>query len=318
MTKCDVDSAVIEWLLAGDPAIRWQTMRDVLGQSARKWKAERALVASDGWGKQLLDARDPQGTWGGGIYQPKWTSTTYTLLLLRDIGVARNHPACQAGATLIVDHELGALAGRDFARRLKRLDLCVTGMDLSLLSYFDTRKDDRIEALLEYLLAEQMDDGGWNCKRVQHRSTHGSLHTTVNVLDGLLDYLEYRPSQADCAIRSSIARAQEFMLQHRLFRSDKTGEIIDEAFRLFSYPPRWHFDVLRGLDHFRRAAAPGDKRLAEAIELLIAKRKPDGRWPLQNVHRGQAFFQMEKQGQPSRWNTLRALRILRWWDKADK
>lgn len=303
---------VIDWLMEGDSAIRWQTMRDILGKPAAQWKREQAKVAMEGWGRRLLSLRDTNGTWGGGIYLPKWKSTTYTLLLLRDMGLPRDNTEASTSAAILLDRQLESSRGTTFAERLARLDLCITGMFLALMTRFGAR-DKRIDDILEVIIREQMADGGWNCAWRRHKAHHGSLHTTINVLDGLGDYARYRGKKAAKQVGPGIGRAHEFLLQHRLFRSDKTGEVIHEAFTRFSFPPRWHWDVLRGLDHLRRMNAPRDERLADAINLLLSKRAQDGRWMLENHHRGVEFFRMEKQGQPSRWNTLRALRVLRWW-----
>ena len=297
----------IDWLMQGDPAIRWQTMRDILHKPATQWKREQLRVAKEGWGKRLLSLRDPDGKWGGGIYSPKWISTNYTLLLLRDMGLPRDNPAGSAGARLLLGH----LTGEAFKKRLLKLDMCIVGMYLSPITYFNVQ-DARVQMLAEHALLDQMDDGGWNCKRRLHQSNHSSLHTTINVLDGLADYAQYHGKNAAAAVTEPMCRAREFMLQHRLFRSEKTGEVIHAAFTKFSFPPRWHWDVLRGLDHFRRMAAPRDPRLKDAIDLLRSKRRADGRWKLENHYRGKEFFRLEKPGQPSRWNTLRALRILHW------
>ena len=300
---------VIDWLMESDPAIRWQTMRDILGKPAAQWRREQLWVANEGWGHRLLSLRDRSGKWGGGIYSPKWISTTYTLLLLRDMGLPRDNPAGSAGARLL----LGRLTEETYKKQLLKLDMCIVGMYLSLTTYFDVQ-DSRVQMLLEQALLDQMDDGGWNCKRRLHQSSHSSLHTTINVLDGLADYAQYRGRKAAAAVVEPMCRAREFILQHRLFRSDKTGQVIREAFTKFSFPPRWHWDVLRGLDHFRRMDAPRDPRLEDAIELVRSRRSADGRWKLQNHYRGKEFFKLEKPGQPSRWNTLRALRILQWWN----
>jgi hypothetical protein len=307
MDKTTGQMDVTDWLMEGDPAIRWQVMRDLLDEPPAQWQREQRRVAKEGWGRRLLGLRDPRGTWGGGLYTPKWISTNYTLLLLRDMGLPRDNLAGSAGAGLL----LGRMEPDAFRRRIATLDTCIVAMYLSLAVYFDVR-DVRVESLLEQALADQMDDGGWNCARRRHNVHHSSLHTTANVLDGLADYVQYRHDRSG-RIAAAMARAREFMLAHRLFRSDKTGQVIHEAFTKFSFPPRWRYDVLRALDHFRRVNALRDERLAEAIQMLRDRRGKDGRWKLENHHHGQEFFHLERQGQPSRWNTLRALRVLRWW-----
>ena len=313
MSNTIASREIVDWLMEGDPAVRWQTMRDLLDKPVAQWKREQLKVATEGWGRQLLSLRDPSGTWGGGIYSPKWTSTNYTLLLLRDMGLPRNNAAASASSFVVIDRDLGPTTRKTFASHVANLDLCVKGMYLAMCAYFNVR-DERAEALLEQILCEQMADGGWNCKQRLHKAHHSSLHTTINVLDGLADYAEYRGRKAAERVRQPLTRAMEFMLEHRLFRSDKTGEVIHPSFTKFSFPPRWHWDVLRGLDYFRRMNAPRDPRLKDAIDLLLSKRTADGRWKLENHHKVVEFFKLEKPGQPSRWNTLRALRVLRWWN----
>jgi hypothetical protein len=186
-------------------------------------------------------------------------------------------------------------------------------MVLSILARFEYR-DDRVRLLAEHLLKEQMPDGGWNCQR--HRgATHASFHTTINVLEGLLQY-ERLHTDAAGRIAKAQAGAREFLRAHRHFRSHRTGEIVDERMTRFSFPHRWHYDVLRGLDYFQACGVKPDPRDGDAIELVRKKRAKDGTWPLQNRHSGKTFFELEKAGKPSRWNTLRALRVLRWFENA--
>jgi len=304
----------IAWLLDGDPAIRWQTMRDLLAAPAAEWQAEQQRTLSEGWGARLLALQAADGRWGGGIYSPKWTSTTYTLLTLRGIGIPRHCPAAQRGAALVINEIIGARLDDAFRKRLVECDRCVVGMVLSLAVYFEI-DDQRLEAIAENLLAELMPDGAWNCRRNRRpRPTHSSFHTTFNVLEGLRDYIELRNPPLRQEILAAEQRALELLLQHKLFRSDKTGQVIDEKFTHLAYPPRWHYDVLRGLVYFARVNAPHDPRLQDAIDLLNNRRRKDGCWPVQQKYSGKVFFDMEKTGGPSRWNTLRALRVLRWWD----
>jgi hypothetical protein len=306
MSKTAEEADALDWLMEGDPAIRWQTMRDLLDESEVRWQRERARVAEDGWGRRLLAKRGEDGRWGGGLYTPKWTSTNYTLLVLRDMGLPQDHPAGREGAQLL----LGRMTGEAFQKRLEKLDLCIVGMYLSLSSYFGVA-DPRVDMLAEEALSSQLPDGGWNCAARRHPVHHSSLHTTMNVLDGMADFAEYRGREAAQKVAEAMRRAHEFILAHRLFRSDKTGRVIREAFTRFSFPPRWRWDALRGLDHLRRMNIPRDERLQDAIDLVRSKRRRDGRWNLENHHRGQEFFRLERPGKPSRWNTLRALRVLR-------
>ncbi len=309
------DDDLITCLMQGDPAIRWQTMRDLLDLPEADWQAERRLTLQAGWGKRYLDFQTEDGSWGGGIYSPKWVSTTYTLLMLCAIGIPRDHPPAVNASALVLERELGSCCDDKFMRKLERMDRCIVGMDLQIAAYFELR-DQRMDALVENLLAERMADRAWNCRRHrQPRPHHSSFHTTFNVLDGLREWLESTPEHG---LRARVLEAErqalEFVLQHRLFKSDKTGEIIHPNFTLLSYPHRWYYNVLRGLAYFARVSAPYDERLQDAIDLLKSRRRSDGTWPVQHKYPGRSFFDMEKVGGPSRWNTLRALRVLRWWE----
>ncbi len=308
--------ATIQWLLGGDPAIRWQTLRDLLGASPRTLQREQAQIAREGWGARLLARQDPEGTWAGGLYTPKWTSTTYTMLLLRDFGLPAGNRQARKACRLLLDQGLqpdGAIDYGLWAQWTRRGETCVTGMVLSILCHFGY-DDERLDILLDHLLAHQMPDGGWNC-RWPADATHASVHTTISVLEGLQLYTT-RHGRKLRAVQAAQRRGREFLLVHRLFRSHRTGEIIKPAFLRFAFPPRWHYDILRALDHFQAARAPRDSRLAEAIDIVRQAQRPDGRWPLQHSWKGKTYFQMERKSGPSRWNTLRALRVLKWWDRA--
>jgi hypothetical protein len=295
----------------GDPAIRWQTRRDLAGASQRVVAREQQRVAQTGWGARLLSRQEPSGQWGGGIYTPKWTSTTYTMVLLRSLGLPAGHPQALKACELLLDRGFYRDGGFNCWGSYNYSETCVTGMLLAVAAYFRSA-DDRAHAFAEHLLKQQMRDGGWNCQSYRG-ATHSSVHTTILVLEGLLEYERFQPRDA-ARVREAQARGREFLLVHRLFRSHRTGKVIHPAWTRFSFPPRWHYDILRALDHFQDAGAARDARLSEAIEIVKQRRKADGRWILQNRYPGKTFFEMEKLGQPSRWNTLHALRVLKWWE----
>lgn len=304
---------VLEWLLEGDPSIRWQALRDLAGAKETAVKREQGRIAKEGWGARLLALQDPDGRWAGGIYTPKWTSTTYTTVLLRSLGLAPGHPRALRACKLLLDTGFWNDGGINFFPRwYKRSEMCISGMVLALLCWFGF-DDPRVDQLAEHVVGRQMADGGWNCRAMPGygHATHGSFHTTISVLEGLMEYERFRKSRV---VRDSQARGREFLLVHRLFRSHRTGDIVKRAMLCFSFPPRWHYDVLRGLDYFWDCGAQRDKRLEEAIALVEVRRKDDGRWVLQNRYPGATFFELEQPGEPSRWNTLRALRVLRWWE----
>ena len=298
----------VQWLLEGDPAIRWQVYGDLLDEPAQA-DASRQLIATEGWGAELLGHQDPEGTWAQALYSPKWTSTTYTLLLLHRFGLPSDHPAAQLGTQILIERARYRDGGATFAKTVKEPETCITGMIVLLASSF--RVDDpRVDGLVEWLLDTQMDDGGWNCDVVRLGATHGSFHTSITVLEALARRHEER---ADPRLDEAMQRGRRFFLNHRLYHSHRTGEVVDDAFTRFSFPPYWHFDALRGLDHFQAVAADRSVELTDAMALVEQRRTGEGRWLLQNVHRNTTWFTMERGGRPSRWNTLRALRVLRWW-----
>jgi hypothetical protein len=309
----------IQWLLAGDPAIRWQTQRDLIRAPQTVFERERALVAGQGWGARLLAKQNVEGRWAngkssdGGLYVPKWISTTYTMMTLRDFGLAAANPQARLACKLLLDEGLqpdGGVAYGTWAKWHHRGETCVSGMILSILCHFEI-DDTRLDTIATHLLEEQMPDGGWNCRRPSG-ATHASVHTTISVLEGMRNY--ERRARKPSAVRAAQRRGREFLLVHRLFRSHRTGRIIRPDLLKFSFPPRWHYDVLRALDYFQSVDAPRDERIAEAIDIVRGRRTIDGRWKLENRYPGQSYFEMERVGAPSRWNTLRALRALAWWD----
>jgi hypothetical protein len=316
---------VISWLLAGDPAIRWQVLSELVGSAESAVERERRKVAREGWGARLLARQDPQGSWGSrraqkagsvspdsGLYTPKWISTTYTLLLLRDFGLPATNRQARRACELLLDRGMRRDGGVNYDRG-SRSETCITGMVLSILCHFEV-DDDRLDTIADHLLDQQMQDGGWNCQR-PYGATHASVHTTMSVLEALRLYERHRRRKVS-AMRTAQSRAREFLLVHRLFRSDRTGKIIKPILLRFSFPPRWHYDILRALDYFQAVGAPRDERLAEAMDIVRRRQGADGRWPLQNNYPGKTFFELERIGAPSRWNTLRALRVLKWWDAA--
>jgi hypothetical protein len=290
-------------------------LRDIVGAAERRVERERQGVAREGWGARLLARQDPEGTWAGGLssdgglYSPKWISTTYTMLLLRDFGLPATNRQARRACSLLLDRGLQRDGGINYG--WSPSETCVTGMVLSILSAF-AYDDDRLDIVTDHLLEQQMSDGGWNCRR-RLGATHASVHTTISVLEGLRQYELHRRRKVG-AVRAAQRRGREFLLVHRLFRSHRTGAVIKPIFMRFSFPPRWHYDILRALDHFQAVNAPRDPRLAEAIDIVRSTRGGDGRWRLQNCYKGKTYFELERLGAPSRWNTLRALRVLKWWD----
>jgi hypothetical protein len=309
-------TTLTDFLMSGDPAIRWQTLRDLLDAPEAEWQAERQRTLETGWGAQLLAQQDADGIWGSGLYSPKWISSTYTLLALIDIGIPVDYAPARQGARLLLDRMLAETCDEVFARKLKDMDRCIVGMLLQIAAYFDVGDPARIGAILDNLLQERMPDGGWNCRKGRKMSNrpaphHSSFHTTFNVLDGLREYVEQGRGPRREEILAAEAGARELMLQHHLVYSDHTGQVINPHFTRLAYPYRWHYSLLRGLEYFARAGAPRDDRLQQAIDLLNEKRRDDGLWKLEHKYAAKVFFNMEPVGKPSRWITLRAMRVLK-------
>jgi hypothetical protein len=310
--------SVIDWLLDSDPSIRWQVMRDLMDESHEVVAGERSRVASEGWGSRLLDLQGPDGQWGGGTFRPHWTSTFYTLLLLRDLGLDPTSERARQAIGVVRDNSNWGPYFDDAPFFEGEVEPCINGRVLALGGYFGEASD----RLVDRLLHEQLEDGGWNCEAPP--SERSSFHSTICVLEGLLEY--EKEKGATIAVKDARLRGQEYLLDRRMFRSLSTGRVIDHdrktgnrsRWTQFSFPTRWHYDVLWGLDYLRRAGALPDQHVAEAIDLVDKKRDGDGRWPLENPHAGEVHFEMEEgAGKPSRWNTLRALRVWDWYSTRD-
>lgn len=312
-----IDERVVGWLSEGDPSLVWQVERDLLGLPRARVERTRARVATSGWGARLLDARASDGTWGGGLYTPKWTSTFYTLKLLVDLGVRGDCAEASASCRLLLDRGVEASGGVRLWKSAPP-DTCVTGMLLRMAIELGFASDPRVARMTTWLLEQAMPDGGWNC-RFQRRApgegaTHASFATTTSVLEALHAVLAASRRQ-DATLARAAARGRELMLEHRLYRSHRTGAVVRSEFTRLHFPVWWKFDVLRALDDLRAADA-WDARLEDPIALVASRRGEDGRWPLARPHPGRVWFDLETPGAPSRWITLRASRVLAWAERA--
>jgi hypothetical protein len=307
-----IDKSITEWLLKGDISIQCQVHRDILRSSEALINKLQKRIETEGWGSLFLGAQNENGHWGRGFYQPKWTSTHYTLMDLKNIGLPKNNRKIHKSIKMIFDQAFCNDGGINYSKTLLHSDVCINGMVLGFASYFNVQGEtvvSKIVSLVDSLLATQMDDGGWNCEYI-HGASHSSMHTTISVLEGLFEYKNAGGVHRTGEILDAERRAIEFLLEHRLFQSHRTGMIMDKKMLMLSYPSRWRYDILRALDYLRSYGAGYDKRMEDAFKKLLKKRRSDGSWPLQMKHPGQVHFDMEKTGQPSRWNTLRALRVL--------
>jgi hypothetical protein len=302
---------IINWLLEGDVSIQYQVYRDLLSEDKENL---RNKIATKGWGAKLLSCRNSNGHWGRGFYQTKWISSHYSLLDLRNLNLPNRIPEVKETIDLIIRHEKSADGGINPARSIAESDICICGMFLNYACYFGADQEG-LRSVVDFILSQQMNDGGFNCRLNHSGAVHGSLHSTLSVAEGISEYLLQGYTFRSDELQQAELRAREFILMHRLFLSDRTGEIINRSFLNFPYPSRWYYDILRALDYFRSSGADYDERLGPALNVLLRKRRKDNRWNQQAKHPGLEHFEMEKAGQPGRWNTLRAMRVLKYFKK---
>ncbi len=297
---------LIQWLLQGDVSLQYQVYRDLIGDNRPDLQKR---IATEGWGAKLLSLQKPDGHWGISFYQPKWTSTHYSMLDLRYLEVDRQNEQARRTVQIIVDTCKDPDGGINPAKTVANSDVCINGMFLVYACYFGVAER-YLHSVIDFILSQQLPDGGFNCQSNRSGAKHSSLHTTLSILEGILEYANRGYTYRLAELRRAQEQSQEFTLEHRLYKSSRTGEVIDKRFLMLSYPSRWRYDILRALVYFVQAAVPYDSRMADALEVLLRKRRPDGTWPLQAKHQGQTHFDMEPISKPSRWNTLRALRVL--------
>ena len=308
----------LHWLLDAVPAIRWQALRDLTDSRADQAAAERARVATEGWGPRLLALRRADGQWDIGKPDTEWP-TLIALLMLREMGLDPSSEEARNAIGRVRDatwhNPWAEWDGQPvFAGEIEP---CINGRVLTVGSYFGLG----VIGIVERLLGEQMADGGWNCDQ-ENGSTRGAFATTINVLEGLLEH--QRATGGSAEVTAALERGQAYLLDRRMLRRLSTGELVNPDYSLFSFPTGYHYDALRGLEHLRAAGVAPDARVAEAIDLVLSKRDADGRWPLENIHevelvnarlRDLDFDMDEREGRPSRWNTLRAMRVLDWYER---
>ena len=303
--------SVVDWLLDSDPSIRWQVMRDLLDVPADEVAAERAKVAREGWGAQILAAQDPDGRWSGGTFAPRWIATFDTLHLLYLLGI---DPASEEARRAIAPvHEA---ARWDYDPNLRffegEVEPCINGRTVAIGAYFGQD----VRGIVDRLLGEQMADGGWNCEQ-ENGSIRGSFDSTINVLEGLLEY--ERSTGADGDVAAARTRGEEYLLVRRLLHRLSDDEIGQKRWLYAGFPDGWFYTLPRVLEYFRMARPGPDERVTEALDILHSKRSADGRWPLEHAYHDASLVDFgEREGQPSRWITLRALRVLRWADGANR
>ena len=299
---------LISWLLEGDISIQYQVFRDLLNNNKKDLQKR---ITTEGWGAKILSKRKANGHWGQRFYQPKWISTHYTLLDLRNLNIRPDNPIAKDAIGIVIKTGKARDGGLKLGPSTSiNSDVCVNGMFLNYASYFQVDPME-LESIVDNLLYEQMQDGGFNCQRNRTGARHSSLHSTISILEGFAEYKKNNYHYRLKEVMEAANAAVEFILQHHLFISDRTGEIINKAFLRFPYPSRWKYDILRALDFFRYDNINWDDRLRPAIKEMMKKRNKNGTWNQYAAYAGQVHFEMEKAGKPGRWNTLRALRVMK-------
>jgi hypothetical protein len=299
------NDSVAAWLLDTDPSIRWQVLRDLTDTPADAVSAERSRVATEGWGKRLLDLQRPDGQWGDGVSTPFWWSNMYTLVFLRDLGIDPASPGARTAIDRVRRNVTWGAGFGDSPFFDGEVEPCINGRVVALGAYFGERSD----RLVDRLLGEQLADGGWNCE-AERGSVRSSFHTTICVLEGLLAFEQ--AFGATPSLTNARSRGHEYLLERRLLRRLSTGKVIDSAWTQFAFPTLWHYDVLRALDYLRAAGVEPDARMEEGLAAVRERLQRDGRWLLDVRHRDTLYPDMAGAvGEANRWVTLRALRVLR-------
>jgi len=305
------EEELIPWLLEGDVSIQYQVHRDLLGVEKPELQKR---IATEGWGEKFLSFRKKEGHWGRGFYQVKWISSHYSLLDLKYLNISPENQKIKESIDFIAQNHKSADGGINPSRTIEESDVCINGMFLDYACYFKMPESD-LKSIVDYMISQQMDDGGFNCQKNRPGATHSSLHSTISILEGILEYKKNGYAYRLFDLEKIEKDAREFILIHKLFRSHRTGEVINKKFLMLSYPSRWFYDILRALHYFQSAGVKYDPRMQDALDILKKKRRKDGKWPVQAKHAGQVHFEMESLREPSRWNTLRALKVLKHFDK---
>jgi len=305
---------ILAWLLNGDPSVAYLASVGLMDQKGAKYATE---IGKRGWCAAYMTARNPDGSWARGFYQPKWTSSHYTLLELRNLSYRKSDPSLRREIERISREERGFVKGIKKKRTVLGDDACVAGMFLNYAAYFGANQECLVP-IVDYVLDHRMPDGGFNCAWETSVTGHSSLHTTLSTLEGFDSYLKegyrYRAREMKVSIRACV----EFILAHELFKATKTGQTIDEKFLRLTYPFRWKYTIVRALDCLAGLDVPYDRRMDPAIEHILSKRTKEGVWKLQSKFPGEEYFEMEEAGKPSRMMTYLALRILRKYGKGNR
>lgn len=308
INKQEVIMNLMKWLMEGDVSVQYRVKKELLGEEDFELKNS---ISEEGYGKRFLDKKNDNGHWGREYYQPKWINSHYTLLDLKYLGISSNESIDET-LNLILENNKSSDGGINPSKGIDESDVCINGMCLNYMCHFGV-EESKLKSIVDCFISQQMADGGFNCNYKRPGAVHSSLHSTISNLEGINSYYVHGYKYRIDKLMQIKEEAVEFILKHHLYKSDKTGEVIKKSFTMFSYPSRWKYDILRCLEYFVDANVKYDDRMKDAIDLLIHKRKKDGTWTVQAKHSGEVHFDMEATGKSSRWNTLRALKVLNYY-----
>ncbi|MGI5499389.1 squalene cyclase [Lentzea sp. CA-135723] len=300
------------WLLGSDPALRWQVERDLVLAPEGVWRATRALVGVEGFGARLLALQGEDGMWAGGAFFPAgfdgvgvgqpWTATTWSLTSLREWGVEASRLEGTVG--LLAANARWEYEGRAYWEG--EVDCCINSWTLANGVWLGAP----VDGIAQWFVDHQLGDGGWNCEWVEG-SVRSSFHSTLNSLKGLWAY-EVATGGTD-AVKGARERGEEYLLERGLIRRLSTGEVVGDFVGEFRSPFRWGYSVLNALDYFRGVGRK-DPRMEKAVSVVRAARQDDGTWLQFGRHPGEVWFEVDVEaGEPSKWLTFFALRVLGWW-----
>lgn len=308
-----MNQEVIEWLLEGDVSVQYLVNRDLLETDEHKLSELQQRIVTEGFGKGYLDRQNDKGHWGRGFYQPKWTSTHYSLLDMMTLGMPVTPEISRTIDMLVRENKSEEDGGINPAKTTSDSDVCINGMFMNYGCWFGV-EEKALHSVVDLLIREQIADGGFNCRSTRSGCKHSSVHTTLSVLEGIERYRTCGYTYKLDKLLEMAEASREFLLIHRLYKSDHTGEVIHKNFTMFSFPARWYYDVLRALEYFADAKIPYDERMEDALVLLRSKETKNGRWKAQNRHPGEMHFELDKTGKESRFNTYRALKVLKFYN----
>jgi len=321
--------AALEWLLEpSNPSVRFHTLTDVLGRPSRDLEvvAAKKRIANYGPVKKTMSAQTRDGYWRPKetCYRPKWTAAVWPLVLLGELG-SEADPRIKAECERFFDlHQADSGAFVCPSRvetKGKRWDEpCLTGNMIRTLIKLGYGNDPRVKKAIEWLPQHQLEDGGWNCDFPEKKVKHSSFMSTI---EPFWAYSEIPRQKWTRKMKRSIDGAAEFLLMHRVYKSDNHHwKETYPFFTSFHFPMYYFYDALHGLRVLTKLGYSDDERIKDAKHLLLSKRRPDGTWNLEGdwFREGDFFYpsgkgrkapvEIEKIGQPSKWITLNAYRVL--------